>query len=148
MWSIGGTRFTTETYNENLAWRRKKKFDGCIYGVMQPISDTIYTDSFVIVFEMINGIKAPCTMASRSCRRSRLTVSFQPSPTTARKRAASAPSPCGARRRSSARSAAPLRSTGGVWHGPSMLYRARRDSGICEHNRVSKQVQGVRRGRI
>ena len=54
MWSIGGTRFTTETYNENLAWRRKKKFDGCIYGVMQPISDTIYTDSFVIVFEMIN----------------------------------------------------------------------------------------------
>lgn len=54
MWSIGGTRFTTDTYNENLAWRKRKKYEGCIYGVMQPLSETIHTDSFVIVFEMIN----------------------------------------------------------------------------------------------
>ncbi len=54
MWSIGGTRFTTDTYNENLSWRKRKKHDGCIYGVMQPLSETIHTDSFVIVFEMIN----------------------------------------------------------------------------------------------
>lgn len=54
MWSIGGTRFTTDTHSQNSAWRNRQEFKGCIYGVMQPLAETIYTDSFVIVMEMIN----------------------------------------------------------------------------------------------
>ena len=61
--------------------------------------------------------------------RSRRSPTTRWSPTTARTRAASAPSRCGGRRRSSARSVAPIRSIGLASQAQSMLGNARRVTG-------------------
>ena len=35
---IGTARFTTETYNENLRWKKKKEWQGACYGFDKKIS--------------------------------------------------------------------------------------------------------------
>lgn len=51
---IGTTRFNNETYNENSEWRRKHKWDGCIYGCNKKMPICIPHMSLVFVLEMNN----------------------------------------------------------------------------------------------
>ena len=48
------TRFNEETWNENIDYREKLKYDGCIYGVPCPISETIPQKAVLLVLEMNN----------------------------------------------------------------------------------------------
>ena len=57
MLCIATTRFNTETYKENAAWREKHKYKGCVYGLMKPISTiSIPLESYIFVLEMNNDI--------------------------------------------------------------------------------------------
>ena len=42
------------TYSENVAWRKKHKWQGCIYGSGYPISPNIPKNSLIFVIEMNN----------------------------------------------------------------------------------------------
>lgn len=51
---LATTRFNKDTILENERYRNKYDFDGCIYGVPQPIASHIPRATKVIVFEMVN----------------------------------------------------------------------------------------------
>ena len=55
---IGTARFTTETYNENMRWKKKKEWDGACYGFDKKISTNIPYDHCIFVIEMNNTINA------------------------------------------------------------------------------------------
>lgn len=50
------TRFTTETYLENIKWREKNNYNGCIYNLKIRISDQNLYDKPYFVLEMNNEI--------------------------------------------------------------------------------------------
>ena len=54
MISFVSTRFTNETWRENLNYRKNKNFKGCIYGSPQEMSPNILINSNVFVVEMNN----------------------------------------------------------------------------------------------
>jgi hypothetical protein len=51
---VAVTRFNDLTYSENVAWRKKHKWQGCIYGSGYPISPNIPKNSLIFVIEMNN----------------------------------------------------------------------------------------------
>ena len=48
MFSVACTRFTNETWNENVEWRRRHNHAGCIYGSPTDISETLSNTVFVL----------------------------------------------------------------------------------------------------
>ena len=51
---IGTARFNNKTYLENLIWKEKKRWDGCIYGFDKKISTNINKNDYIFVIEMNN----------------------------------------------------------------------------------------------
>jgi hypothetical protein len=51
---IGTTRFTNSTYSENMEWRQKHNWKGCIYGVNKKMPRTVPYMALVFVVEMNN----------------------------------------------------------------------------------------------
>ena len=49
---LASTRFNSITREENLAYRRKKEYDGCIYGSPVKISSKVPENRYMFVFEM------------------------------------------------------------------------------------------------
>ena len=54
MLTLAATRFTAETWNENVAYRRRKGFVGCVYGVPRLLAQDILPHAPVMVVEMNN----------------------------------------------------------------------------------------------
>jgi hypothetical protein len=54
MFTIVSTRFNNETWEQNVNFKIKYNYIGCIYGVPQPMSNKIEKDSPVFVVEMNN----------------------------------------------------------------------------------------------
>ena len=52
---IVSTRFTNKTWEENVTYRNKHCYQGCIYGSPQDMSPKIYVDAIVFVVEMNNS---------------------------------------------------------------------------------------------
>jgi hypothetical protein len=52
---IVSTRFNQETWQQNVNFRQKYDYNGCIYGIPQPMSPKIPLDSSVLVVEMNNS---------------------------------------------------------------------------------------------
>jgi len=52
---IVSTRFNNETWLQNVIFRKKYNYTGCIYGIPQPMSPKIETDAPVFVVEMNNS---------------------------------------------------------------------------------------------
>ena len=52
---IATTRFNNATWKENVYFREKFKFNGCIYGSPCPLSRKIDMDEFLFVIEMNNS---------------------------------------------------------------------------------------------
>ncbi len=50
--AVAVTRFDNKTEKENMIWRKKNNYNGCIYGVSQKISSNIKEGIYVIIFEM------------------------------------------------------------------------------------------------
>ena len=50
------TRFNNKTFNENMEWKKKNNFTGCIYGTPIKISEKILPETSVIILEMNNSI--------------------------------------------------------------------------------------------
>lgn len=53
---IASTRFSNHTWNENVNYRNKLKYNGCIYGCPQSISSKISDESLLYIFEMNNSL--------------------------------------------------------------------------------------------
>ena len=51
---VGTTRFNNFTWNENLLWRERKDYKGCIYGVPIKINETIQKNIPIFIIEMNN----------------------------------------------------------------------------------------------
>ena len=51
---IGTVRFTDETYNNNLAWKRRKGWEGSCYGFDKPMPSSINIGETVYIIEMNN----------------------------------------------------------------------------------------------
>ena len=51
---IASTRFNQTTWNENVEWRRKHNWNGCIYGTPKRTGETFPPEANVIVIEMHN----------------------------------------------------------------------------------------------
>ena len=51
---IGTTRFTNKTYKENLSWKKKKNWRGCIYGFDKKIPTCVNNNDYVFIIEMNN----------------------------------------------------------------------------------------------
>ena len=51
---IGTTRFTTKTWRENIEWRKKHSWKGCIYGLNKKIPQCVPHLALVYVIEMNN----------------------------------------------------------------------------------------------
>ncbi len=51
---IASTRFTNYTYNENLKWRERFKWKGCVYGLNKKMPLTVPHLAMVYVIEMNN----------------------------------------------------------------------------------------------
>ena len=51
---IATTRFTNYTYNENLKWRERFKWKGCVYGLNKKMPLTVPHLAMVYVIEMNN----------------------------------------------------------------------------------------------
>ena len=49
------TRFNNETWEQNVDFKKKYNYTGCIYGVPNPMSPKIYVDEPVFVVEMNNS---------------------------------------------------------------------------------------------
>ena len=49
---LSSTRFNSTTRDENIAYRRKKQYDGCIYGSPVKISSKVPENHKMFVFEM------------------------------------------------------------------------------------------------
>jgi hypothetical protein len=56
MFTIVSTRFNNETWEQNVNFKKKYNYSGCIYGVPQPMSNKIELNSPVFVVEMNNSI--------------------------------------------------------------------------------------------
>ena len=55
MFSVATTRFNSATFDENQSWRKRHAHEGCVYGVMKPITTaTIPLESYLFVLEMNN----------------------------------------------------------------------------------------------
>ena len=54
MLTLAATRFTAETWEQNAAYRRRKGFVGCVYGVPRLLARDILTHAPVMVVEMNN----------------------------------------------------------------------------------------------
>lgn len=54
MYTIVSTRFTNQTWSENINYRLNNNITGCIYGSPQELSPKILIDSYVFVVEMNN----------------------------------------------------------------------------------------------
>ena len=54
MCEIATTRFNNETYMENVKWREKNSWDGCIYGAPKQISDMFTPKIYIFILEMNN----------------------------------------------------------------------------------------------
>ena len=52
MYRIVTTRFNNQTFEENDVWRRKNKWDGCIYGTPLQIRETFTVGCPLFVIEM------------------------------------------------------------------------------------------------
>jgi hypothetical protein len=52
---IVSTRFTDNTFDQNMDYRKKHSIRGCIYGVSQEMSPKIEYDTIVLVIEMNNS---------------------------------------------------------------------------------------------
>ena len=77
---IGTTRFTDETWDENVKWRVKNNYlNGCVYGTPKVIRDCVTYQDIVYVLEMNNDInkimgigkiknKIQVGMSSRKCK--------------------------------------------------------------------------------
>lgn len=48
------SRFTNETWNENIEYRKEKKHNGCLYSAPDPVTEKIKTNSVLFVLEMNN----------------------------------------------------------------------------------------------
>lgn len=53
---VGVARFDKKTWNENLQWRKKNNYDGCIYGVDKEIPKKVKYGTKIFVIEMHNTI--------------------------------------------------------------------------------------------
>ena len=51
---IGTARFNNKTYLENLKWKERKRWNGCIYGFDKKISTNIKKNDYIFVIEMNN----------------------------------------------------------------------------------------------
>lgn len=51
---IGTTRFTDVTWQENVAWRKKHNWEGCMYGLNKKIPQCVPNLALVYVLEMNN----------------------------------------------------------------------------------------------
>jgi hypothetical protein len=56
MFSIVSTRYNDTTWQENINYRKKHNYDGCIYGAPHMLSNKILIDSLVFVVEMNNSL--------------------------------------------------------------------------------------------
>ena len=54
MYGVATTRFNNETYLENVNWRIKNNWDGCIYGVPMKIRDVFGEGCPLFIIEMNN----------------------------------------------------------------------------------------------
>ena len=54
--TIATTRFNNETWEQNLTWRRRNEWDGCIYGSPMEMKEDIYKGALVIILEMNNDV--------------------------------------------------------------------------------------------
>tara|TARA_B100000902_G_scaffold222214_1_gene211144 strand:+ start:1956 stop:2495 length:540 start_codon:yes stop_codon:yes gene_type:complete len=54
MFIIATTRFNTETWKENVKWRKAHKWTGCVYGTPKRVSDTHLPRIPIFVLEMHN----------------------------------------------------------------------------------------------
>ena len=52
---IGTTRFSDETWAENVAWRKKHNWTGCVYGLMKRMPRRVPDMGLVYVIEMNNS---------------------------------------------------------------------------------------------
>jgi hypothetical protein len=48
------TRFSDETWNENVQYRKYKKFNGCVYSSPDPITNAIQFEKILFILEMNN----------------------------------------------------------------------------------------------
>ena len=51
---IGTTRFNNRTFQENIEWRKKHNWRGCMYGTNKRIAKTIPNKALIFVIEMNN----------------------------------------------------------------------------------------------
>ena len=51
---IGTARFTDKTYKENLKWKQRKEWTGCIYGFDKKLPTTVNNNDYVFIIEMNN----------------------------------------------------------------------------------------------
>ena len=51
---IGTARFTDKTYKENLKWKQRKDWTGCIYGFDKKLPTTVNNNDYVFIIEMNN----------------------------------------------------------------------------------------------
>ena len=56
MLSIVSTRYNDATWQENVSYRKKHNYEGCIYGAPHMLSNKILVDSLVFVVEMNNSL--------------------------------------------------------------------------------------------
>jgi hypothetical protein len=56
MYYLATTRFNTYTLEQNIKWRDKNNWTGCIYGIPMKMSETIPYGSTVFILEMNNDI--------------------------------------------------------------------------------------------
>jgi hypothetical protein len=56
MFTIVSTRYNEVTWNENIKYRMKNNFEGCIYGAPHMLTNKILVDSLVFVVEMNNSL--------------------------------------------------------------------------------------------
>lgn len=56
MITLVSTRFNSSTWEENIGFRKKNNFNGCIYCSPQPMTSKILPDSLVFVVEMNNTL--------------------------------------------------------------------------------------------
>jgi hypothetical protein len=56
MYYLATTRFNKDTLEQNIMWREKNEWKGCIYGIPMKMSETIPYGSTVFILEMNNDI--------------------------------------------------------------------------------------------
>ena len=54
MLTIATTRFNNKTWKENVNWREKNKYTGCIYGTPVQIRELFVSNTNIIILEMNN----------------------------------------------------------------------------------------------